>query len=205
MIKRLTFLFVIISVFSIALPAQKDSPNLLPTPEDWRFEKIDFPLDFAPHIEYEGFEELRFAPGMFDTLSSTYFTYVFALSINNKTELKKSEIRQFLTKYYKGLCRAVAKSKKLTVDVSEIKVSVEKLKKPKSKIQTYWAQANFFDVFTNGQEVELNLELEVVKRLTDNKLYLLALVSPHKKESKIWKDLYEIRKKIKKESSVFKM
>ncbi len=35
-------------------------------PPDWRYERIDFPLPFAPELRYTGVAELRFAPGMFD-------------------------------------------------------------------------------------------------------------------------------------------
>ena len=50
-----------------ALPAQEAAaPILPPAPEGWRHERLAFPLDFAPDIELEGYEELRFAPGMFD-------------------------------------------------------------------------------------------------------------------------------------------
>lgn len=37
----------------------------LPIPEGWRTETIPFPLEFAPELSYEGYEELRFSPGMF--------------------------------------------------------------------------------------------------------------------------------------------
>ena len=46
-------------------------PFSMPTPEGWRTETIPFPLEFAPELEYEGLEELRFAPGMFDAAAAT--------------------------------------------------------------------------------------------------------------------------------------
>jgi hypothetical protein len=44
-------------------------PELLPSaPKGWRFERIDFPLPFAPDLPHRGFEELRFAPGITNCL-----------------------------------------------------------------------------------------------------------------------------------------
>ncbi len=62
MTKRLIILFTILPILAVAGFAQDKNSSLLPVPEDWRFEKIDFPLDFAPDLDYQGFEELRFAP-----------------------------------------------------------------------------------------------------------------------------------------------
>ncbi len=71
--------------------AQDNNPFILKTPTDWRYEKIDLPLDFAPSINYNGFEELRFAPGMFDREAEKYFTYVFVISIEEVVILSKQK------------------------------------------------------------------------------------------------------------------
>jgi len=195
--------FTLLLIISITSNAQDSNPTLLPEPEDWKFEKIDFPLDFAPDIEYKGFEELRFAPGMFDTLSNNYFTYIFALSIADKATIGKNEMELFLVEYYKGLCSAVAESKKQTVDISKIKARVKKSKRGKNKTLAYSARVNFIDVFTNGKEVVLNMELELYKNSDKDNLYLLALVSPHKMDSKVWTNLHNIRNVLKEKSSLF--
>jgi hypothetical protein len=41
-------------------------PFYMPVPDGWRTETIPFPLDFAPELKYEGVEELRFSPWMFE-------------------------------------------------------------------------------------------------------------------------------------------
>ena len=192
--------FFILAIFflissSISCFAQESTPILLHSPKDWRYEKMDLPLDFAPDFKYEGFEELRFAPGMFDTLSTTYFTYLFAIGINDKSEFLKSELELFLLEYYKGLCNAVAKSNELSVDTSKIKIEIEDVD-INENYQNYNAQIVFFDVFTNGQKIILNLELEVILISNENKLYILALVSPQEKQADIWNELHDIRTQI---------
>ena len=81
-------------------------PELLPTaPDGWRFERIDMPLSFAPDLDYQGFEELRFAPGMFQPESASYFSYVLALRIAEDLNVDEAFLEDFLTSYYVGLCK----------------------------------------------------------------------------------------------------
>ena len=85
----------------------------------WRYEKLEFPLSFAPELKYEGFEELWFAPGMFDPESPTYFTYAFKMVLTGE----RPDVREFLLTYYTGLCRAVGKEKNIELDLSQIAVA----------------------------------------------------------------------------------
>ncbi|MHC4535416.1 MAG: hypothetical protein ACYS6K_15805, partial [Planctomycetota bacterium] len=49
-----------------AANAQVATPKLLLAPVDWRFEAMPLPPRFAPKVKWTGFEEIRFAPGVFD-------------------------------------------------------------------------------------------------------------------------------------------
>jgi hypothetical protein len=65
----------------LALVASAQGPaTILKEPVDWRFERLPVPAPFAPDIKLTGFEEARFSPGMFDTSSANYFTYVMVKS-----------------------------------------------------------------------------------------------------------------------------
>ena len=101
----------ILAPFLLALlslqPAQDGAALLPPTPDGWRYERLDFPLSFAPDIELEGFEELRFAPGMFQPGSDTYFSYVLGIRAAGELTVDVAFLESFLLKYYRGLCAAV--------------------------------------------------------------------------------------------------
>jgi hypothetical protein len=194
--QKITILITIWLFASTLSLGQKIEPLLLPIPEDWKYERIDLPMDFAPEMTYEGFEELRFGPGMFDLTSSTYFTYLFAVSFENTTKVKKSALEDFILQYYRGLCAAVAGSKEPSIDYNEINVRLKKTKKGKGRAAHYTAQLTFFDAFTNGQKITLNMDLELTVDKTMKKTYLLALVSPQAKEHDIWKLMYETKEKL---------
>ncbi len=190
--------FLILSYFllSNSLLAQDTSAIILKEPQDWRLEKVTFPLDFAPEIKYNGIEELRFAPGMFDPSSDSYFTYLLAISINDKKKFKQEEITDFLFKYYRGLCGAVAQAKKLDIDLSQIEVKLKSQRKIKNIGRIYTAKIRYFDSFTNGQEINLNMEFEVIPDRKNNKMNALVLVSSQSKKAEVWNKMYEIRKRV---------
>jgi len=193
MIKNILYLLLFVIV-PINLKAQTNSPELLPIPKEWRYERMNFPLEFAPEIKLSGFEELRFAPGMFNITAEDYFTYIFALKITNKIELNKNELHDFLLQYYKGLSESVAKSKKIEVDASSTKVILEEPVGDNQNI--YRVQVNFFDTFTNSQEILLHMEIEVFPKKDMNEVYLLALVSPQEKNHEVWKQMHNYRNQL---------
>ncbi len=51
MIKKLTLALVVTLTFSAYLFAQENNPVLLLIPKEWRFERFELPLDFAPDIK----------------------------------------------------------------------------------------------------------------------------------------------------------
>ncbi len=92
-------------------------------PETWRAEVIPFPLPFAPAIDLEGVEELRFAPGMYNPESETYFTYTFIWWLEGRPRIASDGLERYLLLYFSGLYEAV--SKRNEKDVSQFRVTLE--------------------------------------------------------------------------------
>ena len=191
--KLLLFLFIV--SFSIQVRSQEIKPQLLPGPANWAFERFELPPSFAPGIPYKGVEELRFSPGMFKKDSATYFTYAFVAQLDNVTTISQDDVKDYLLKYFKGLCSSVAKDRKLVIDTGMIAVTVEKKKEiPVSEI-IYNASVNMFGVFADGAAVKLNMEVKVLMDAAAKKIYLIFIASPREKTDAVWKKLYEIQKK----------
>ena len=74
---------------SIAALSQEHTPELLKDPSGWAFERFDLPPSFAPTIPYRGVEELRFAPGMFNKDTASYFAYAFIAQLDNVTAISQ--------------------------------------------------------------------------------------------------------------------
>lgn len=81
--------------------------TILRAPEDWNSEIISFPLDFAPQIDFTGFEDIRFAPGWADQNSDEFWTYHFTWFIEQKGAMTEDLLTEILTIYYDGLAQTV--------------------------------------------------------------------------------------------------
>jgi hypothetical protein len=188
----------IIMLLSIQAFAQNQNSAalILKTPADWGFERYDFPIDFAPGINYKGFEEIRFSPGMMDTASAFYFSYIFAVAINDSVNLNEADIEDFLNKYYQGLSASVGKSKKLNPDTAQMKATVTNVPTPpNSSVKSYNAGISFFDTFSNGHKIFLSMEIETSYNKSNHNTYMVVIVSAADKDkTEVWNKLREIRK-----------
>lgn len=181
-----TTLFVLFGLATLA-NAQESEPVLLKeAPEGWRFERIEFPLDFAPDLELTGFEELWFSPGMFDAKSDSYFSYVLAMEFEHGEKLSSDFIRNLFQTYFVGLCKSVGESRNLDLDLDEIKTEVESTEKG------FQVTVNMFDPFVTGKKMKLNM-LVTSHPAKGAKIILLGTASPAESDAEIWKQLESFR------------
>lgn len=193
MISRRVAVGVVLSGVAVAQPPRMGTPTLLKEPVDWRFERMPVPPGFAPDVALRGFEEARFAPGMFDNRSPTYFTYVLALLLDEGPKLDAGALQEFLEKYYRGLSVGVGRQKGQSPDPSQIKARVRTAGDDGHR---FIAGVTFLDSFTDGRKVELNLEVRVTARLASGKTGCVLLISPLGLDEKIWNRLREIGSKV---------
>ena len=150
------------------------------------------PPGFAPDIKLTGFEEIRFAPGMFDTRSSNYFTYAMVILADGAPELGAAELKDVLEKYYRGLSIAVGRGKGLSPDAGQMKATVNPAPPGPDARNRFVAEVVFFDSFTDGRKINLHVEALVISRAASRQTCLIMLVSPASKESAVWQTLREI-------------
>jgi hypothetical protein len=186
---------VLLFIISISLTAksQDAKAEFLKEPSTWSFERFPLPPVFSPGFPYKGVEELRFSPGMFNKDSSDYFSYAFVAQLDNITTISQSEIKDYLLAYFKGLCGSTARERNLSIDTSQITVSIEKKNDVPPGVTIYNAVLNVFGVFADGAPVTLNAEIKVLNNINTKNSYLVFIASPHKKTDDIWKQLYKIQ------------
>jgi hypothetical protein len=178
---------VLAACFLVAL---QEKSLLPPPPAGWRTERLEFPLSFAPELDYRGHEDLLFAPGMFNPDSESYFSYALAWSLSGPdgtaVELDEAGLARFLETYFRGLCKAVSADRGLERDVSEVKASVER------DGPRYRASVAMFDPFTTGAALDLVIELELYAR--PHATEVLGLASPIFLTAPIWDELHALHK-----------
>ena len=169
-------------------------PSILKEPADWRFEKMPIPPGFAPDVKVNGMEEVRFAPGVFDNTSPNYFTYVLVLAAEGSPDLSAAGIRDFLEKYYRGLSVAVGRGRGMSPDSSQM--TAEVMPAASGGKDRYNAKVIFFDSFTDGRKITLNIEAHVTPRPASGKSYLTLLISTQPHDNAIWEKLRGIEGKL---------
>jgi hypothetical protein len=167
-------------------------PSVLKEPADWRFEKMPVPPGFAPEVKLNGWEEIRFAPGMFDNTSPTYFTCVLVITAEGAPELGVPAIKDFLEKYYRGLSVGVGRGRGFSPDPAQMNAEVS----PAGDPNRYTAKVIFFDSFTDGRKITLNIEARVVPSSRQKQTYLTLLVSTQGKDNALWEKLRAIESRL---------
>ena len=168
--------------------------TVLKEPADWRLETMPVPPGFAPDIKLNGSEEIRFAPGMFDTASGNYFTCVIAITADGAPELGAAEIKDFLEKYYRGLSTGRAQRTGVKADANQMNATVAPSSGAAAK-NRFDAQIDFHDSFSDGRKITLNVEAQTFPLAAQKQTCMLLLVSPSAKDSAAWKTLRDIGKK----------
>ena len=167
---------------------QGQDPTLLgEAPEGWRFERIEFPLDFAPDLELEGYEELWFSPGMFDANADSYFSYAIAMEFEHGKELEAEFVRNLFQTYFVGLCKSVGGARNLDLDLDEIST------KAKVTDQGIQVTVNMYDPFVTGKKMKLNIRVTSHPAKDDSKIILLGTASPADADAEIWETLETFR------------
>lgn len=185
-------LSVLLLLVGAAAGAQEEieSPFFLPTPGEWSTEVIPFPLEFAPELEYEGLEELRFAPGMFEEGRSDFWSYAFVWWVPEETELDTDRLESDLESYFRGLTRAVAESRDFDAGEPRFEVNLA----PSAPQSGSWlGTALTFDAFVTRRPVELRVRIDTIPCPSQGHLAAFFQLSPQPAEHEIWRTLGELR------------
>lgn len=185
--------------FILAATVCADEPKFgLKAPKGWGGETITLPPGFAKDMSLKGVEHIRFAPGMMNSKSDTFFCYAFAFEVGKTPTLSEKVIKAEFLKYYRGLCTAVMRGDKPELDPSKFTMTLKKLttKGKPENLQVgeirYTSVLTWVEPFATKKTQKLNLEIHT--RTRDGKNTIFACVSPQKPDAPIWKQLREIKK-----------
>lgn len=193
--KKLLGFTLLLTLLGPLHAAGPERPSILKEPADWRFEGMAIPPGFAPDIKLTGSEEIRFAPGMFDTHSSNYFTYAVVILADGAPELGTAELKDFLEKYYRGLSTAVGRGKGFSPDAKQMRAVVNPAPPGPDAGKRFVGEVVFFDSFSDGRKINLRVEILVIPRPALKQTCLIMLVSPSSKDASVWQTLREIGSK----------
>jgi hypothetical protein len=194
-----------LGVLSSAEDANPAATEKLIFKTEWKGERIELPPSFAPEMGLKGIEEIRFAPGMFDARSDSFFTYVFVFSVPADQKLTEDVIRKEILAYYRGLARAVLKGKGVEVDAGKFtfeleianaeKEAPESLAKREAATQ-YSGKLEWVEPFATAKPQTLHFEIQTWSDPKTVRNYLFVCTSPKTRgeTDPLWKELRGIRR-----------
>ena len=184
-------LAVLACFFQGAATAQDKLKVDIETPKGWRTETLSLPTGFAKDMKLTGFEEVRFAPGMFHPEAEDFFTYCFVFCLPNQTPPDEKLLTTELLKYYRGLAVAVTRRSGIDVEPDSFKLKITPVKDSKTKSI---AVMTWIEPFATQKPQTLNLEIESLLDSSINGCLLKIAVSPKPHEDDVWKPMQRLLK-----------
>ncbi|MDA0921363.1 MAG: hypothetical protein O2945_20020 [Planctomycetota bacterium] len=188
-------LLVCVAMFIQGVATAQDQLKVdIETPKGWRTETLSLPTGFAKDMKLTGFEEVRFAPGMFRPDAEDFFTYCFVFCLPDQTPPNEKTLTLELLKYYRGLAVAVTRRSDIDVkpDSFTLKITPVKDSKTKSRAVMTWVEP-----FATQKPQTLNLEIESVLDNSIKGCLLKIAVSPKPSDSEVWKPMRRMLKEAK--------
>ncbi len=151
-------------------------------------------------MKLKGSEHIRFAPGMMNPESDTFFSYAFVFELEPMPELTEAVVKDEFLKYYRGLCKAVLKGKLPQVDPSKFTLELQRAKsdatitlddKNADMPVLYTGTLEWVEPFATKKPQTLNLDIQTWTR--NDRSFIFACVSPQARDAAIWKQLHKIR------------
>lgn len=193
-VRLLQFLTALILLEPGHAVAQEKISVEIATPEGWRTETLALPTGFAKDMKLTGFEEVRFAPGMFQPKADDFFTYCFVFCLPNQNPPDRKTIRTELLKYYRGLAVAVTRRSGIDVKPDSFSLKITPVKDAESKST---AVMEWIEPFATRKPQMLHLEIETVPEKSIQGCLLKIAVSPQPHDSAVWKPMRKLLKEAK--------
>ena len=191
---------VILLMAGAFLAADEPRPAKLAAPAAWGGETIQLPPGFATEMKLKGSVHIRFAPGMMNPESDTFFSYAFVFELEPMPELTEAVVKDEFLKYYRGLCKAVLKGKLPQVDPSKFTLELQRAKSAATITLEdrnadmpvlYTGTLEWVEPFATKKPQTLNLDIQTWTR--NDRSFIFACVSPQARDAAIWKQLHKIR------------
>jgi hypothetical protein len=198
--KMVRMFIVSLLIFGTLLFADEQDSFKLAAPADWSGESIPLPPGFAPDMKLKGSEHIRFAPGMMNPESESFFCYAFAFELQSQPVLTEDIIKEEFLKYYRGMCKAVLNGTLPKVDPSQFTLELQRMKSDAQVLQNehrtdspteYIGTLDWIEPFVTKKPQKLNLEIRTWASSDSN--YIFVCASPQTRDAAIWKQLHTIR------------
>jgi len=162
------------------------------SPNQWEGAVFDVPTWFAKDMLYTGREVIRFHDGFYDEKSVGFWTYAFALLVDQTKTPTTEELIDETHRYFYGLVRTLGDNNKTNYPKERIVIKKSSdwtvTKNGKQRSQNYTLSS--FDSFGTDKPLALNVKI-TTWLCSNNKRAIHYAISPHQMTHPIWEQLNE--------------
>ena len=163
--------------------------SILLAHDNWGKEIIEFPIDWAPNLSLEGFEELRFSPYWSNPNHEQFWSLVMAWKINTTAELTLKDIERNFEAYFDGLMKPNHWATTFSRPTALF------LPNTNPKDGSFIGKMKLFDGFHTGNMIRLNITVTQHFCKKRNTSIIVFRMSPKEFEHSIWNELNGITDK----------
>jgi hypothetical protein len=191
MTKRIRKVSIILFVFCFPFicksqHTEQKYKQILITDSTWDKEIIPFPINFAPQINFEGYEDAQFPPGWGKEESEEFWSYIFAWNISGVKTLTEEELTSNIKLYFDGLMDVVNDDKSITIPPTAANFT-------KQNIGKYSGNVAVYDAFRSKKNITLNVLVEHHYCEQKKKTIVIFRFSPKSFDHTIWNMLMEAK------------
>lgn len=186
----ITSLIIFVSIGTSFAATQKYKDFNWVSPNGWEGAVFDVPTWFAKDMLYTGREVIRFHDGFYDEKSNGFWTYAFALLVDQIEQPTTKQLVDETHRYFLGLVRELGDNsqknypsdKIVVTSTSEWNIS----RNGQYRSQTFKLQS--YDSFTTASALKLNVKI-TTWLCSDNHRAIHYSVSPHSFQNPLWNEL----------------
>ncbi len=185
---KLYYIVLLISIMTTYLNAQDlVYENLILTDSIYGKEVIPFPIDWAPKLTLEGYEELSFFPKWNDPNTDEFWSLVMAWSIKTDATIPLYELQFNLNHYFYSLMIPNHWSQ----DFPDPLLNFSEFGSQKNVSNQ--GQMSVFDGFHTGKTIRLNIEMSQFLCKTNSTSIVIFRMSPKAFDHEIWSRMRAFR------------
>ena len=188
-----------LAVLTAGMADAGDPPSIqIEAPREWRAETIELPPGFAPDMKLKGVEEIRFAPGMLQADSDSFFSYFLVFALPEQKSLDEETLQRELLVYYRGLASAVAGGKNVEIDVDKFTLELEKVKPEDADDapREWTGTLKWVEPFVTVKAQTLRFDIQTGTLEGGEGVYITMCASPADREADIWQELHSVRETV---------
>lgn len=181
-----TLLFTLL--VSVTAKAQEiQEKYILVADKSYGKEIIQLPVEWAPGMNLEGFEELRFSPSWKDPDSPDFWSLVLSWNVIAEEPLTVHELEANLHSYFDGLMKPNHWATDFPAPILQLRIT-----ETNPNGGTYTGEMRYFDGFHTGKVITTRIKAEQFHCAKTDKTIVLFRMSPQQFDHEVWDGLNAI-------------